>query len=402
MFAGQFAGYWRDGKRVVMDRNAVLPDRCFKCDEPADGYRRATTLTHVPTGTELMVGAIAYAFAKRAPIEIGLCGRHRRSKANVALVSLAVLLSSIFVFTQVRATELVLPLLATVGLIGGVIGLLYAFVGTRVVRATRITDTHIWLKGAGEPFLASLPAAPATSPDGALPTLEISKPVAADPAVVADVAFRDARRGALAFLAGCLITAGTYAALPGRYFIAWGAVVYGLFQLVRGLRAYLRVPSEHRKMDHALMLVAIVGLGLIAGGWVATSEVADLMAANQFDAAQEAAANSETQANTLFTEIASRQTWTVQEELDMRKVASLYRQAAEALAASPAPAAYVWYRDGLVHYYRQAAEISTGYSYLSTSSSQDAFDALAGRWDALEKELADLEAKLRAQNKRSR
>src|SRR2546425_10418190 len=137
-----------------MDRNAVLPDRCFKCDEPANGYRLSTTLTHVPTATEMMVGAIAYAFAKRAPIQIGLCERHRRSRAiNVALASLAVLLSSLFVFTQIRATELVLPLLATACLIGGVIGLLYAAVGFKVVRATKITETHVWLKGAGAPLL---------------------------------------------------------------------------------------------------------------------------------------------------------------------------------------------------------------------------------------------------------
>jgi hypothetical protein len=403
MFAGQFAGYWRDGKRVVMDRNAVLPDRCFKCDEPANGYRRATTLTHVSTGTELMVGAIAYAFAKRAPIEIGLCERHRRSRAiNVALVSAAVLLTSLFVFTQVRATDLVLPLLATAGLIGGVVGLLYAAVGTKIVRATKITETHVWLKGAGEAFLASLPTAPPRAADGALPTLEVSKPAAIEPAAAADVAYRDARRGALAFLVGCVVTAGTYAALPGRYFIAWGAVVFGLYQLVRGLRAYLRVPRNYRKLDHALMLVAIVGLGLIAGGWVATNEVADVIAANEWQSAQEAAANSENQANALFAEIAKRQTWTTQEALDMRKVASLYGDAANAMDGSPAPPAYVWYRDGLVHYYRQAAEIATGYSYLSGSASQSAFDALNKRWDALGTELTQLEAKVSAQNKKSR
>jgi hypothetical protein len=320
----------------------------------------------------------------------------------VALVSLATLLASLYVFTQIRATELVLPLLATVGLIGGVVGLLYAAVGIRVVRATKITDTHIWLKGAGERFLASLPAAPATAADGALPTLEISKPVAIEPAVAADMAYRDARKGALAFLLGCAITAGTYAALPGRYFIAWGAVAFGLFQLVRGIRAYVRVPSEHRKLDHALMLVAIVGLGVIAGGWVATGEVATVLEANQFEAAQEAAANSESQASALFSEIANRQTWTVREELDMRKVASFYRDAADALASSPVPGAYVWYRDGLVHYYREAADISTGYSYLSASSSQAAFEALNDRWDALAKDLTELEAKLTAQNRRSR
>ncbi|TME68029.1 MAG: hypothetical protein E6I48_17305, partial [Chloroflexi bacterium] len=172
MFAGQFAGYWRDGKRVVLDRNAVLPDRCIKCNEPANGYRRTVKLSYVPTSRELMFGAWAYLSAKRAQLDIGLCERHRRSRAvTVALSSVAVILASFIVFTQVRATDITLPLLATVGLIGGVAGLLYAAVGGRLVRATKITDTHIWLKGAGEPFLASLPNPPAVGADGALPTL---------------------------------------------------------------------------------------------------------------------------------------------------------------------------------------------------------------------------------------
>src|SRR6266496_290448 len=172
VFAGRFAGYWRDGKRVVLDRNAVLPDRCIKCNEPANGDRRMVKLSYVPTSRELMFGAWAYLSAKRAQIEIGLCEQHRRSRAvTVALGSLAVILASIIVFTQVRATDITLPLLATAGLIGGVIGLIYAAVAGRLVRAAKITDTHIWLKGAGEPFLASLPNAPAVGADGALPTL---------------------------------------------------------------------------------------------------------------------------------------------------------------------------------------------------------------------------------------
>src|SRR5204863_8777966 len=121
VFAGQFAGYWRDGKRVVLDRNAVLPDRCIKCNEPANGYRRTVKLSYVPTSRELMFGAWAYLSAKRAQLDIGLCERHRRSRAvTVALGSLAVILASMIVFTQVRATDITLPLLATAGLIGGV------------------------------------------------------------------------------------------------------------------------------------------------------------------------------------------------------------------------------------------------------------------------------------------
>jgi hypothetical protein len=395
VFAGQFAGYWRDGKRVVMDRNALLPDRCFKCDEPANGYRRVTTLTHVPTATEMMVGAIAYAFAKRAPIEIGLCERHRRSRAiNVALASLAVLLSSLFVFTQIRATELVLPLLATAGLLGGVIGLLYAALGFKVVRATKITETHVWLKGAGEPFLASLPAAPAIPPGAALPTLDDAKPVA-DPAAAADIAYRDARKGALAFLLGCAVTAATYVLLPGRYVIAWGAVFVGLYQLVRGLRVYARVPHEYRKLEHALTLLAIVGVGVVAGGWVATSEVTSLTQASQFDSALNSASEFQAQGGVLFREVFNRTgAWTAEDSADMRKVASLYSRAADALAASPAPAEYTWYRDGLVQNFHEAVDIATQLSKLTSSSSQGAFDDLFTRWNVRVDALMQLDDRL--------
>src|SRR5207237_8558160 len=107
----------------------------------------------------------------------------------------------------------------------------------------------------------------------------------ADPAAEAGVAFRYARNGALVLLVGFIVTAGRYALLPGRYLIAWGAVVYGLIRLVRGLRTYVRTPAEHRKMEHALLLLAIVGAGLFAGGWVVTSEVTTQQEANQLDSA---------------------------------------------------------------------------------------------------------------------
>lgn len=403
MFPSQFAGYWRDGKRVAMDRNAVLPDRCFKCDEPAGGYRRTVKLTHVPLGTEMMIGAIAYAFAKRATVEVGLCERHRRSRAvNIALVSLAIIGASIFIFTQTQSADLVLPLLATAGLIGGVIGLIYAAVGSRVVRATRITDTHIWLKGAGEPFLASLPDAPAAAPGGALPALDVAKTAPADPAAAADSAFREARNGALTFLAGCIVTFGTFAFLPGRYFIAWGAAIYGLIRLVRGLQVYLKVSAEHRTMGQALMLVAIVGAGIVAGGWVVTNEVTATTQSNEFDSALTAAAQSQTQGARLFRDVMNRSdAWSTQDSADMRQVASLYGRAADTLAASQAPAEYVWYRDGLLRNYREAVDIATQFSNLSASSSQSAFDELVARWTARVKDLAQLQARLNAKPSRS-
>ena len=398
MFASQFTGYWRDGKRVAMDRNAVLPDRCFKCNEPADGYRRTVKLTHVPLGTEMMVGAIAYAFAKQAKVEVGLCERHRRSRAiNIALISLAILGASILVFTQVQATDVVLPLLATAGLIGGVIGLLYAAVGTRLVRASGITDTHVWLKGAGAPFLASLPDAPAVGAGGTLPTLDVATATPPDPAVAANAAFRDARNGALAFLVGCIVTFGSYALLPGRYVIAWGAVIYGLIRLVRGVGAYLKAPAEHRKMGQAVMLVAIVGAGIFAGGWVVTNEVTAVTQANEFDSALTTAGDFQIQGARLFRDVMNRDGWSAQDSADMRQVASSYGKAADVLAASSAPAEYAWYRDGLVRNYREAVDIAMLFSNLTSASSQSTFDALIARWSTRVKDLSQLQTKLDAQ-----
>src|SRR5690349_13863852 len=151
--ATPFIGYSRDGKTLVMDRNAVLPDRCVKCNEAAEGYRRKLTFQHVSNTAHFAFGAFAYAMAKRATIEVPLCQRHRRTSAmTVGLVSLAVLILSFAVLSQPGQTSIPLLLLAVAGLIGGVVGLLKALFGMRLLRATKVTDTHVWLRGVGHAF----------------------------------------------------------------------------------------------------------------------------------------------------------------------------------------------------------------------------------------------------------
>src|SRR5256885_9803568 len=54
-----------------------------------------------------------------------------------------------------------------------------------------------------------------------------------------DAAFKYAMRGGLWFAGGGLVTAGAYAFSQGTYLIAWGALLFGGFQLVRGLPTYL-------------------------------------------------------------------------------------------------------------------------------------------------------------------
>src|SRR5207253_2253289 len=84
--------YWREGDRLVMDRNAVLPDRCVKCDQPAEGYRRTVKVSYAPGSARFLFGEIALLLAKRATVTIGLCERHRPRRGRAitpALISLA-------------------------------------------------------------------------------------------------------------------------------------------------------------------------------------------------------------------------------------------------------------------------------------------------------------------------
>jgi hypothetical protein len=74
----------------------------------------------------------------------------------------------------------------------------------------------------------------------------------------------------------------------------------------------------------------------------------------------------------------------------------LYGQAADTLAASPAPAEHVWYRDGLVRNYREAVDVATQFATLTSASSQSAFDALFARWKGRVDDLKQLQARLNA------
>ena len=274
MLDARHAGYWRDGNRVVMDRSATLPDRCFKCNEPANGFRRSENLTYVPTGQQLMLGVWSYLDAKRAPVEIGLCERHRTSRPwTVALISAAAVAFSMLEVTQLKPNNVILPILAAVAFIGGCIGLIYAFYPRGVVRATDMTPSHLWLKGAGERFLASLPTAPAF--DEALPILPETRAAMADPAVAAAGVFRNVRSGAILFLAGCAIAAFVNVLNPRGSFVAWGFAIFGLVRIIDGGRAYIALPAEHRTMDQILTLAGLIGAGLLLGGWAAASVLAN-------------------------------------------------------------------------------------------------------------------------------
>jgi len=407
MSVGQFVGYWREGDRLVMDRNAVLPDRCVKCNQPAEGYRRSVNVTYSPGSARFLFGEIALLFAKRATVAIGLCERHRPRRGRAitpALISLAGLFGLLAIPTFVTAIPAGIGVAVMLGfvaifVVGAFFALTRAF-GGGSVRATKITDSHVWLKGVGAPFLESLAAPPPTA-DGALPVLPGTP--APEPAAAAAAAFSTARNGAIAFAAGAVITAATYlTSTSGRYTIVWGLVLFGLIAFIRGANEYRRVPAADRTRNQIVALGGILAIGLLSAGIVVASEVQaqqDKSALDQWNAAIARSEVPHAKATTLFSQVAnSTGPWSAQNAADMKQIALYYTQAADILVPSPVPSEWAWYKDGLVNNYRTAADITTQFSLLTASSSQSSFQSLSSRWTARTADFQQLQQRLQAQN----
>ena len=162
-----------DGVGLVMQKSAVAPDRCVKCNEPANGYRWTKTFYwHDPLFYLLILaGIIIYAIValiirKSGRISVGLCPRHRAARARriwiawgLFLLGLALLiggpmLASNFVGDQREQFMMI-------GVLGGIFTLLasgiFAAVAVPVLTPRKIDDHYVYLARAGRPFLDSLP-----------------------------------------------------------------------------------------------------------------------------------------------------------------------------------------------------------------------------------------------------
>ena len=224
---------------------------------------------------------------------------------------------------------------------------------------------------------------------------------AADAADDADAAFRYARRGGLWFAGGALVTAVTYAFSEGTYFLAWGPLLFGGFQLVRGLLRYVTVPSGARKATHLAALGGLIAVGVLSAGFVGLSEslaAQEAAEGKKWNAMIDATSLDVTKASDLVNGVASRPgPWSASHSADMEKAAVLYAGVADAVAAGTAPARMEWYRVGMAKNFRDAAAIAHEYSLLSATSPASAFEALDNRWKARLDEATALSDRFEAQ-----
>jgi DnaJ-like protein len=199
-------------------------------------------------------------------------------------------------------------------------------------------------------------------------------------------AFRYARSGGLWFAGGGLVTALTYAFSEGTYFLAWGPLLFGGFQLVRGLIRYLTVPGGGRQTTHVAMLGGLILVGVLSAGFVGVTE---MQAAQEetyrhsWNAMIDETELQFAQASELVEGVASRPgPWDATDSADMAKASTLYTSVADAVAAATTPSRFEWYRAAMSQNFREAAAITHEYSLLTASSPASAFEALDNRWHA--------------------
>jgi len=153
---------WRSERVLVMSQGGTLPDRCVKCNAPANGQRLLRKLYwHSPyIYLVILVNLLVYAVVaiivrKRARVEIGLCENHRRHRRlAIGLAWLMVLLGIGGIVAGVANSSVGL------GLLGGlllVVGPVLGAIKGPVVSAKRIDSNFVWIKGVCPAYLDALP-----------------------------------------------------------------------------------------------------------------------------------------------------------------------------------------------------------------------------------------------------
>ncbi|HXT58671.1 MAG TPA: hypothetical protein VN699_08545 [Pirellulales bacterium] len=171
MLAEPGGGIWREGKLLVMHKNAVLPDRCVKCNQPAYGGRLKRSLSyHHPAVYVLILAGlwvyiiVALILRHTAKIQIGICERHRNKRRRAIAMSwllvvggIAAIIFGLGLGNRPGAT----PWFALTLLLGGVfafvVGLIYAAFVVPPVAPHKIDKEYVWLKKVAPGYLAELP-----------------------------------------------------------------------------------------------------------------------------------------------------------------------------------------------------------------------------------------------------
>jgi hypothetical protein len=158
------AGIWRDGKTLVISRDALLPDRCVKCNAITTGrITRKLSWHHSLIYLLLLLNWIIYlvvglAVRKRAKVEFGLCDEDRTKRRTYIWVTWLMVLGGFAGFFVAIAAEDGTP--ALMGLLLLITAIIFGLVKARLVRPMKIDERFVWLRGVNADYLDQCPPWP--------------------------------------------------------------------------------------------------------------------------------------------------------------------------------------------------------------------------------------------------
>lgn len=160
---GGGGGVWRDGRTLIMQKTARMPDRCIKCGVDANGSNLRKTLRwhHPALALLILAGVLIYLIValivrKSATVEISLCEDHLRKHRVAVVGSWLIFLAGIAFMVLAIGTESGGSALFGLLLLFG--SAISAATWARVVSVKKIDDYYVMLRGIDESFLDLLPA----------------------------------------------------------------------------------------------------------------------------------------------------------------------------------------------------------------------------------------------------
>jgi hypothetical protein len=159
-----YEGVWRSGNRLVMRTDAVLPDRCIKTNQAADGNRVQLRLRwhHPALYLVLLVNLIVYVIvatfvSKTAVVWMGLSETARRTQRRMRNLSLGLVLGGLALAVVTVFFELN-PYLFFGGALSMFVAVpVYVWGGARLVVPALIDGEYVWLTGVHPDYLDLLP-----------------------------------------------------------------------------------------------------------------------------------------------------------------------------------------------------------------------------------------------------
>lgn len=162
----QNQGAWRSGTEVVLHKNATLPACCVKCGEPARAandvsyvaqkFRWHNPLLYIALISPLIYCILAAVMSERFTVDVPLCGAHteeRRTIKNYLIIGSIFLIGAaiFFAYFDVFGVTVLISVLLVLAL-----SIVHEYF-YKPLRVKKVDNDYIYLQGASQSFLNSLP-----------------------------------------------------------------------------------------------------------------------------------------------------------------------------------------------------------------------------------------------------